>query len=152
MIINNYFLNNYFIRYIKLDMAKITSNTFLKLLYICFLLNSFSLVLSRDVNYETGKVAEVTVDEATSPKNDFLLKFGSGVAIPSYIKVTLSPLKDQETPHLCYSPTDADCLKDRRIMATRVDKKPVIAFVKSNEISGQNKNLNALVTCKKDKC
>ena len=71
---------------------------------------------------------------------------------PSYIKVTLSPLKDQETPHLCYSPTDADCLKDRRIMATRVDKKPVIAFVKSNEISGQNKNLNALVTCKKDKC
>ena len=37
-------------------------------------------------------------------------------------------------------------------MTTRVDKSPAFVCIKSEEISGINKNLNALVTCKKDKC
>lgn len=136
-------------------MAKIIPNIFLKLLYICFLLNSFSLVLSKEVTYDPSKgYGEETVGEASSLANDFLLKFGSGVTKPDYIKITLTPKEGQETPHLCYSPTPSTstCSEDRIIMATRVDKLPAIACVKSNEISGSGKSLNALVTCKTNKC
>ena len=150
MIINNYFLNNYFIRYIKLDMAKIISNTILNLLYICFLLTFFTLVLSKEINYNpTEKSAEDSVEKATSLSNEYTLKFGSG-AKPSYIKIILDPKEKQETPHLCFSPTDPKCLEDRKIMATRADHSSAIACVKSQEI--KSNDLNVLVTCKSEGC
>ena len=125
----------------------------MKLFSIYLLLISFSLIISREINYDpTMGYAEETVDQASSLANNFLLIFGSGVTEPDYIKVTLTPKEGQDTPHLCYSPTDSFCLTDRIIMTTRADKSPAIACVKSSEISGTRKNLNALVTCKRDNC
>ena len=150
MIINNYFFNNYFIRYIKLDMAKIKSNTILNLLYICFLLTFFSLVLSKDINYNPSeKGGKDSVEKATSLTNEYTLKFGSETK-PSYIKIVLEPKEKQETPHLCYSPTDTKCDKDRKIMATRADQSAAIACVKSQEI--KSSGLDVLVTCKSEGC
>ena len=70
-------------------MAKIASNTILILLYICFLLNSFSLVLSRQINYNyENSCAEETITEAGSLANDFQLQFNSGPNT-EYIKIIL---------------------------------------------------------------
>lgn len=38
------------------------------------------------------------------------------------------------------------------MLSNRVDKKPAIAFVKKEEIEDLNRNLNILVTCKKENC
>ena len=58
-------------------MSKITSNSIMQLLFIYLLLNSFSLIISREINYDpTMGYAEETVDQASSLANDFLLKFG----------------------------------------------------------------------------
>ena len=131
-------------------MAKIASNTILILLYICFLLNSFSLVLSRPINYNyENSCAEETITEAGSLANDFQLQFNSGPNT-EYIKIILTPLDNQETPHLCYSPTDTMCSKDRIVMATREDQLPAIACVKKKEVISNT--LNALVTCKSKGC
>ena len=120
-------------------MAKIASNTILILLYICFLLNSFSLVLSRTINYNyENSCAEETITEAGSLANDFQLQFNSGPNT-EYIKIILTPLDNQETPHLCYSPTDTMCSKDRIVMATREDKLPAIACVKKKEVKSNLK-------------
>ena len=151
MIINNYFLNNYFIRYIKLDMAKTTSNKIIQLLFIYLLLNCFSLVQS--IKYDRDKkYVEDEIAQTSSNSVKYQLEFDSTADIPEYIKITLTPKEKQETPHLCYSPTDENCLQNRIIMATRADRSQAIACVKKDEIYDSKKKLYALVTCKTDKC
>ena len=70
-------------------MAKITSNTILILLYICF-----SLVLSKEIDYN-GKPYEETVEVTKSI--DYHLKFKSDVTKPDYIKIILTNYKRKKS-------------------------------------------------------
>ena len=74
--------------------------------------------------------------------NPYTLKFKYASDMPYYVKVTLKPKETQDTPSLCYSPTDANCKSDRVVLASRVDKKPIVACVKREEIPYNQKNLN----------
>ena len=130
-------------------MAKISPNSMIKLLSLFLFLNSFILILSesKDVEYY-GETIEIPVDAATSLTNYYSLIFKNQQR-PKYMKVSLSPKEEQNTPYLCYSPTDKNCEKDRIVYTTKADKKPAFACVKNNEFGT---SINFAVTCKKEQC
>ena len=117
--------------------------TLLTLFSLFLLLNFFVNVLAEEVDYIDGK-GQSKGDKSSS----FILKFGKKTDMPPYVKVTLTPKNNLDTPTFCYSPTDKNCIKDRVVLASRVDKKPVMACVKKEEIPFGEKSLNVLVTCK----
>ena len=132
-------------------MAKARPNSMLKFICICLFLNAFTLILSRDITYDSNtrsaeaKIQEAYVDEI------FTLKFTYQEDKPAYIKVILTPSEGQTTPNLCYSPTDSSCDKNRVIHATRADKSPVFACMRKAEFS-DDKNINVKVSCRTEKC
>ena len=133
-------------------MAK-SSKTLQTLFSLFILLNFFTIVLTEEVEYDSSTHRkEVSVSASAKKANPYTLKFKYASDMPYYVKVTLKPKETQDTPSLCYSPTDANCKSDRVVLASRVDKKPIVACVKRDEIPYNQKNLNILVTCKKDSC
>ena len=132
-------------------MAKARPNSMLKFICICLFLNAFTLILSREITYDSNtrsaeaKIQEAYVDEI------FTLKFTYQEDKPAYIKVILTPSEGQTTPNLCYSPTDSSCDKNRVIHATRADKSPVFACMRKAEFS-DDKNINVKVSCRTEKC
>ena len=133
-------------------MAK-KQKTFMKLLSLFLLINIFALALSKEIKYDSGtKKANDSVDKASALENLYTLKIEDGNDIPKYIKVTLTPKGEQKTPTLCYSSNDPNCKTNRVVLASRVDKKSVIACVKGNEIQSNSKSLYTTVTCKEAGC
>ena len=133
-------------------MAK-KQKTFMKLLSLFLLINIFALALSKEIKYDSGtKKANDSVDKASALENLYTLKIEDGNDIPKYIKVTLTPKGEQKTPTLCYSSNDQKCQTNRVVLASRVDKKSVIACVKGNEIQSNSKSLYTTVTCKEAGC
>ena len=133
-------------------MAK-KQKTFMKLLSLFLLINIFALALSKEIKYDSGtKKANDSVDKAEALENLYTLKIEDGNDIPKYIKVTLTPKGEQKTPTLCYSSKDQNCKTNRVVLASRVDKKSVIACVKGNEIQSNSKSLYTTVTCKEAGC
>ena len=133
-------------------MAK-KQKTFMKLLSLFLLINIFALALSKEIKYDSGtKKANDSVDKAPALENLYTLKIEDGNDIPKYIKVTLTPKGEQKTPTLCYSSNDQNCKTNRVVLASRVDKKSVIACVKGNEIQSNSKSLYTTVTCKEAGC
>ena len=133
-------------------MAK-KQKTFMKLLSLFLLINIFALALSKEIIYDSGtKKANDSVDKASALENLYTLKIEDGNDIPKYIKVTLTPKGEQKTPTLCYSSNDPNCKTNRVVLASRVDKKSVIACVKGNEIQSNSKLLYTTVTCKEAGC
>ena len=135
-------------------MAKRNSNSIIILLFLCLLLNTFTLILSESIPVEYDPKEGIgikDVDSAQTISNYYYLNFPSSAEKPNYVRVTLTPKKGQNTPYLCYSPSDENCVKDRRVYATRADKTPVFACVKKTEISGANK-INIKVDCKTKNC
>jgi hypothetical protein len=133
-------------------MAK-KQKTFMKLLSLFLLINIFALALSKEIKYDSGtKKANDSVDKASALENLYTLKIEDGNDIPKYIKVTLTPKGEQKTPTLCYSSNDQNCKTNRVVLASRVDKKSVIACVKGNEIQSNSKSLYTTVTCKEAGC
>ena len=133
-------------------MAK-KQKTFMKLLSLFLLINIFALALSKEIKYDSGtKKANDSVDKASALENLYTLKIEDGNDIPKYIKVTLTPKGEQKTPTLCYSSNDQYCKTNRVVLASRVDKKSVIACVKGNEIQSNSKSLYTTVTCKEAGC
>ena len=133
-------------------MAK-KQKTFMKLLSLFLLINIFALALSKEIKYDSGtKKANDSVDKAPTLENLYTLKIEDGNDIPKYIKVTLTPKGEQKTPTLCYSSNDLNCKTNRVVLASRVDKKSVIACVKGNEIQSNSKSLYTTVTCKEAGC
>ena len=133
-------------------MAK-KQKTFMKLLSLFLLINIFALALSKEIKYDSGtKKANDSVDKASALENLYTLKIEDGNDIPKYIKVTLTPKGEQKTPTLCYSSKDQNCKTNRVVLASRVDKKSVIACVKGNEIQSNSKSLYTTVTCKEAGC
>ena len=133
-------------------MAK-KQKTFMKLLSLFLLINIFALALSKEIKYDSGtKKAIDSVDKASALENLYTLKIEDGNDIPKYIKVTLTPKGEQKTPTLCYSSNDQNCKTNRVVLASRVDKKSVIACVKGNEIQSNSKSLYTTVTCKEAGC
>ena len=128
-------------------------NAFKKLLMLLLLLNAFIPVFSKDIEYNPDtKSAQEIVEKATELSTSYTLKFKSGNDVPKYVKVTLTPKENQDTPTLCYSPTSTKCETDRRIFAGRVDKKPAIACMKRKEITEGSRNLNVYVSCIEKNC
>ena len=133
-------------------MAK-KQKTFMKLLSLFLLINIFASALSKEIKYDSGtKKANDSVDKASALENLYTLKIEDGNDIPKYIKVTLTPKGEQKTPTLCYSSNDQNCKTNRVVLASRVDKKSVIACVKGNEIQSNSKSLYTTVTCKEAGC
>ena len=136
-------------------MSKTSSNLIKKLFLLYLFLNSFTLTLSSstpvDYEIETGS-GEIKVDEASELSNFYYLNFQSSIDKPNYVRITLSPNEGQSTPHLCYSPSDENCEKDRRVYATKEDKTPVFACVRKSEINISGKRINVKVACKTEKC
>ena len=135
-------------------MAKTNSNSIIILLFLCLLLNTFTLVSSStqvDYNPDTG-VAEINVEKATELSSYYYLNFLNAQDKPPYVRVTLTPKESQSTPYLCYSPSDENCEKDRRVYATREDKTPVFACVRKSEINTSGKRVNIKVNCKTENC
>ena len=130
-------------------MAKIRTNSIIKLLSLIILLNTFTLILSEDIQYDSEtKTAEK--DVPTQNLTDyFTLKFQSQEDRPDYMKITVTPKGDQDTPYLCFSPTDKNCQKDRIVYATKADKSPAFACVKKSEM---NDGIKTAVTCKSQGC
>jgi len=131
-------------------MAKARPNSMLKFLCLCLILNAFTLILSKEVIYNSStRSGEESVSETISDMI-FTLKFPYQDDKPAYIKVILTPNDGQITPNLCYSPSDSNCEKNRVIHATRADKSPVIACMRKTEYSG-DKNINVKVSCRTEK-
>ena len=131
-------------------MAKNRTNSMIKILSLIILLNTFTLILSDEIyyNFDTKK-AEKDVPQAQSLTNYLTLKFNNPDDKPNYMKITLTPKEGQDTPYLCYSPSDEKCKNERIVYATRVDKSPVFACVKRSEMKS---NINTAITCKSEKC
>ena len=136
-------------------MAK-KQKTFMILLSLFLLLNIFTLVLSTEtIDYNTStKKGELKVDRAASLETSYTLNIKDSNDVPKYLKVTLTPIGEQETPTLCYSPEDPNCKTNRVVLASRVDKKPVFACIKREEVKIISKSANAYtsVTCKEAGC
>jgi len=134
-------------------MAK-KQKTFMILFSLFLFLNIFTLVLSDTITYDpVTKKAERIVDKASTLETLYTLEIADGNDVPEYVKVTLTPKETQETPTLCYSPSDSNCKTNRVVLASRVDKKPVFACVKGKEIQANVKKLvYTSVTCKEEGC
>ena len=130
--------------------------TFMILFSLFLLLNIFTLVLSAEtIDYNTStKKGELKVDIAASLETSYTLNIKDSNDVPKYLKVTLTPIGEQETPTLCYSPEDPNCKTNRVVLASRVDKKPVFACIKREEVKIISKSANAYtsVTCKEAGC
>ena len=126
---------------------------FLKVLSLLLFVNFFALTLTEDIYFKPGD-GYVVKEEFPSKqiKNTYTLKIENVQDIQNYIKVTLFPAKDEQTPILCYSPSDPNCENNRLIMIDRPNKKEAIAFIKKEEIQEDSKNLNILITCKEENC
>ena len=132
-------------------MAK-KQKTFMQLLSLFLVINIFTFILSKEIKYDPEtKRAEDSVENASALENLYTLKIESGNDIPNYIKITLTPKGEQETPTLCYSSSDQNCKTNRVVLATREDKKSVVACVKGKEIESQ-KLVYTTVTCKEKEC
>ena len=130
--------------------------TFMTLLSLFLLLNIFTLVLSAEtITYNAStKKGELKVDKAGSLETSYTLNIKDSNDVPKYLKVTLTPIGEQETPTLCYSPEDPNCKTNRVVLASRVDKKPVFACIKREEVKIISKlaYVYTSVTCKEEGC
>ena len=130
--------------------------TFMTLLSLFLLLNIFTLVLSAEtITYNAStKKGELKVDKAGSLETSYTLNIKDSNDVPKYLKVTLTPIGEQETPTLCYSPEDPNCKTNRVVLASRVDKKPVFACIKREEVKiiSISANVYTSVTCKEAGC
>jgi len=126
---------------------------FIKVLSLLLFVNLFALTLLEDIDFKPGDLYVIKEEfPAKQIKNAYTLKIENAQDIQNYIKVTLFPAKDEQTPILCYSPTDPNCENNRLIMIDRPDKKEAIAFIKKEEILEDSKNPNILITCKEENC
>mgnify|MGYP007056172431 CR=1 FL=1 len=124
----------------------IKSNAFMKILSIFLLLNLFTTVFSEDIDYILDGSTVKEVDSPTSKNNQYALKFQKSEDIPKYIKIILTPKEGKDIPTLCYSPSNPYCLENRRVLISRADREPAIAFGKKSEV--KDNKLNVLVSCK----
>ena len=126
----------------------IKSNTFMTILSIFLFLNVFTAVFSEDIKYNKDGPTVKEVDSTTSKNNQYALTFENSEDIPKYIKILLTPKEGKDVPTLCYSPSDPYCLENRRVLISRADREPAIAFGKKSEVKGNK--LNVLVSCKNE--
>ena len=123
------------------------------ILFLFLFFNQLIKVQSQEtINYDSdaGFVEKnLTNSEITS---NYKLYFQQKGDIPLYLKVILTPNLGEDTPRLCYSPTSSTCDTDRRILSQRNDKKPVIAFVKADEVNQNSREIYFSITCKQRGC
>ena len=72
--------------------------------------------------------------------------------IPEYVKVIVTPEESFETPLLCFSPSDAECLKEREALVKNTFNKPAYFYLKKDQFYGDKKDLLVHVECKEEKC
>ena len=75
-----------------------------------------------------------------------------GGAIPYYMKVMVTPSDGEETPLLCFSPSDANCQSNRQALARRTDGKPAFLYLKKEQFSIGMNELFIYITCLENKC
>ena len=82
----------------------------------------------------------------------FALNLDNIMRLDDYMKVTVTPKEKIETPILCFSPTDANCRKDRQVISRVTNGGPAILLLKKEQFFEGTDELNVLVTCHESKC
>ena len=127
------------------------NNPFFLYLYT-FIILLLSIQSQTTINYDANSGFTENNYTNIDTSADYKLYFQKKEDIPNYLKVTLTPNLGEETPRLCYSPNSLSCITDRRIISERVDKKPLIAFVKSDEVNKDLRLIYFTITCKQKGC
>ena len=120
----------------------------LSLLLCCLI--SFTNAEVERIEYDSSGTVEKTYTNAPQKKN-FYLDF-NGRTLPFYVIVTVTPEKDKETPVLCFSNKDQNCLTDRQAIAKKTDGSPVVLYAKRDQYDGNDKSLYVSVTCPESTC
>jgi len=118
-------------------------------LLLCCLISFINAKVER-IEYDISGTVEKTYTNAPQKKN-FFLNFGDKI-LPFYIKVTVTPEKDKETPVLCFSNKDQNCLNDRQAIAKQTDGSPVVLYAKKEQYYDKENNLYVSVTCPESIC
>jgi len=117
-------------------------------LLLCSLI-SFTNAEVETIDYDSSGTVEKSYSNVSQKKN-FVLNL-NGKNPPYYMIVTVTPEKDKETPVLCFSTKDQNCLTDRQAIAKRTDGQPVVLYAKREQYEGDNQ-LYVSVTCPETTC
>ena len=120
----------------------------LSLLLCCLI--SFTNAEVERIEYDSSGTVEKTYTNAPQKKN-FYLDF-NGRTLPFYVIVTVTPEKDKETPVLCFSNKDQNCLTDRQAIAKKTDGSPVVLYAKKEQFNYSDRKLYVSVTCPESTC
>ena len=118
-------------------------------LFLCCLISFTNAEVER-IEYDNTGTVEKTYTNVPQKKN-FYLDF-NGRNPPFFVIVTLTPEKDKETPILCFSNKDQNCLNDRQAIAKKTDGSPVVLYAKKEQFDGNDKKLYVSVTCPESTC
>ena len=114
----------------------------LSLLLCCLI--SFTNAEVETIDYDNSGSVEKSYSNV-GPKKNFVLNL-EGKTLPFYMIITLTPDKGQETPVICFSTKDQNCLTDRQAIAKKTDGSPVVLYAKRAQYENGNQ-LYVSVTC-----
>ena len=117
------------------------------------LLLFFLSFISADwVDYDYMKqYGDVSTDSAPQVKS-YSLNIDIEKNVAYYMKVTVIPREEFETPVLCFSPTDSNCKDDIQAIARSTNKEPAVLYLKKEQFFPEGQELNILVTCVEETC
>ena len=118
------------------------------LLFLLSLISCDLIWVEYDTNQRFGK-QEITHVEETQM---IALNLNTTMHVDDYMKVTVTPKENTETPLLCFSPTDAGCEKNRQVISRVTNGEEAILLLKREQFFEGSDELNVFVTCQKKTC
>ena len=132
----------------NLILRNIKTNIKTSILLLFFL----SFISAAWVEYDYDKqYGDHTTNDA--PKTvSYSLNLEDSKNVAYYMKVTVIPREDFETPVLCFSPTDNNCKDDIQAIGRSTNKQPAVLYLRKEQFYADQKELHILVTCVEDRC
>ena len=104
------------------------------------------------VNYDYSRQYGEYSAESASKTTSYSLNLESGKNVAYYMRVTVIPRDEFETPVLCFSSTDNNCKDDIEAIGRSTNKQPAILYLKNEQFYTDGHELHILVTCVEERC
>ena len=85
-------------------------------------------------------------------RSSYSLNLETGKNVAYYMRVTVIPRDEFETPVLCFSSTDNNCRDDIEAIGRSTNKEPAVLYLKNEQFFTDGHELHILVTCVEDRC
>ena len=116
---------------------------------ILFFLSFISpLWVEYDYSRQYGEYSAENAGKRTS----YSLNLETGKIVAYYMRVTVIPRDEFETPVLCFSSTDNNCRDGIEAIGRSTNKQSAVLYLKNEQFFPEGHELNILVTCVEDRC